>query len=159
MRLAQVVRDLELNQRQREETVEVFAAIRDALGASRFAAWRELDGALESTAAEAFDKVGVEISLTGLGAIPEPARKTVVDGLEHLHNILTPGAARPAALDHPQPRRSVAPAPSATSAPRIPLRLPAASRIPAWNPIGTRAPPSARARRGDRRRPARAAPR
>ena len=86
-RVARLARDLELNARQNDEVQEVFAMIRETLGA-RFEEWGDLDLALAAIAVEPFDRARAEAAF---GAVSDPARKKeLVDGIEHIHNILTP---------------------------------------------------------------------
>jgi Spy/CpxP family protein refolding chaperone len=85
-RLHQILPQLELNDRQKEEAREAFADVAMALG-NAWQTWSGLDEALAAVAAEPFDKARAQAVLTGVAA--EPAR-LIVDALEHVHNILTP---------------------------------------------------------------------
>jgi hypothetical protein len=85
-RVADLLGKLELNARQKADADEAWAAVRDSLGA-RFDAWQHVDAIFAAVVAPAFDRARVEAALDH---VPEPERrKELVDGLEHLHNILT----------------------------------------------------------------------
>ncbi len=79
VQLATLIGSLELNARQKEEFDEVLATVRNAVGVEKIDAWPGLGKALRVAGTEPFDRAE-------LAELPEDA----VDGLEHLHNILTP---------------------------------------------------------------------
>jgi hypothetical protein len=83
-RVAEVLGKLELSQRQSEEAEEVFAAIGQALG-DQYKRWAEVDMALGSAGGVEFDRQSADASLP----LPAAQRRELVDGLEHLHTILT----------------------------------------------------------------------
>ena len=85
-RIASVRADLELNKRQNEEFGEVIERIREVLGAA-FERW-PADEALSVVGSDSFE---VDRARAVFAAVADPAlEKELVDGLEHLHTILTP---------------------------------------------------------------------
>jgi hypothetical protein len=70
---------LDLNERQRQEAAEVFTALRNAGVAN-------VEALLDTAAADRFDGARAEAELA---TAPADLKKEVLDGLEHLHNILT----------------------------------------------------------------------
>ena len=90
VKLGEVLAALELNQRQKEESDEVFATIRDALGGRRFTRWESLGEVLEAIGSEPFDRAQVELAVDAEGKALAGLKKEIVDGVEHLHDILTP---------------------------------------------------------------------
>jgi hypothetical protein len=81
-RVVELLGQLELNDRQRDEATSAFDGLKRTLG-ERFAAWGGLDVVLAAIAGATFDRAGVEAALGG-------APKELLDDLEHVHNILTP---------------------------------------------------------------------
>ncbi len=79
--IAEVLRSLELNDRQRQEAAPVLALAQEWIGASG----PRIEAALLAVASERFEPVLVEALLDGS---PEQVRREIVDGLEHLHTIL-----------------------------------------------------------------------
>jgi hypothetical protein len=79
--IAEVLRSLELNERQRQEAAPVLALAQEWIGP----AGPRIEAALLAVAAERFEPVLVEALLEGA---PENIRREVVEGLEHLHTIL-----------------------------------------------------------------------
>lgn len=79
--IAEVLRSLELNERQRQEAAPVLALAQEWIGASG----PRIEAALLAVASERFEPVLVEALLDGS---PEQVRREVVEGLEHLHTIL-----------------------------------------------------------------------
>ncbi len=75
---------LELAEAQRDEVDDVMAIARRSVGDERFARWTGLVAALGVVAEDTFDPIRVA------GALGPNANKQLVDGLEHLHNILLP---------------------------------------------------------------------
>lgn len=87
--LAGVLKGLELNERQRDEAEEVFDTIRGALGGRRFTRWDALSTVLAAIGSEPFDRSVVELAVDAEGRALEGLKKEIVDGVEHLHDILT----------------------------------------------------------------------
>ena len=81
--ISEVLKSLELNERQRQEAVPVLALAQEWLGP----AGPRVEAALLAVASERFEPVLVEALLDGA---PENVRREVVEGLEHLHTILIP---------------------------------------------------------------------
>jgi hypothetical protein len=79
--LDDLVRGLELNQRQQEEAAPVFALIKQRLGV----VGTRVDLAIGLLAADRFDPTPL---VEQLGDLPEPLRRDLIDGLEHIHTIL-----------------------------------------------------------------------
>lgn len=79
--IAEVLRSLELNERQQQEATPVLALAHEWLGPSG----PRIEAALLAVAAERFEPVLVEGLL---GDAPEPVQREIVEGLEHLHTIL-----------------------------------------------------------------------
>ena len=79
--LDDLVRSLELNQRQKTEAEPVFALIKQRLGV----VGPKVDSALHVIAADRFDPAPLAAQLANL---PEPLQRELLDGLEHLHTIL-----------------------------------------------------------------------
>ena len=85
-RLEGKLRALDLNKAQRSEFDEVFARLKESLGA-RFDGWRQFDEVWAAIVATSFDRARVDMAVAEL---PNAAlRKELADGIEHLHNILT----------------------------------------------------------------------
>jgi hypothetical protein len=89
LKLGALAEALELNPRQREDVDEVFARLRSQFS-DRVEPGAPLLAILEAVAADPFDAASAEAALaTGPG--PLGAReKELLDGVEHVHNILTP---------------------------------------------------------------------
>lgn len=81
--LGEIVRDLELNARQQEEAQPVLTQLREQLGHSPL----RFRGALSAVAAESFDRARAERVVDG---VAPDQRGKLLEGLEHLHNILIP---------------------------------------------------------------------
>lgn len=79
--IEELVRGLELNDRQRDEAIPVLTLLRDRLGARGL----RVETALKIVAADRFDPSPL---VSQLGDLPPPAQHELVDGLEHLHTIL-----------------------------------------------------------------------
>ena len=75
---------LELAEAQRDEVDDVMAIARRSVGDAGFARWTGLVAALGVVAEDTFDPIRVA------GALGPNANKQLVDGMEHLHNILLP---------------------------------------------------------------------
>jgi Spy/CpxP family protein refolding chaperone len=87
--LGEVLGELELNGRQKDEAEEVFDTIRGALGGRRFTRWDALGAVLGAVGSEPFDRAAVELAVDAEGQALAGLKKEVVDGVEHLHDILT----------------------------------------------------------------------
>ncbi|MSP59433.1 MAG: hypothetical protein EXR72_03660 [Myxococcales bacterium] len=83
IRVVEALRGLDLNPRQRDEAREVLDSVRRTVGAES----QRLTELLDAVGAEPFDRARAEAAMRGL---TEGAAREVLDGLEHLHNILTP---------------------------------------------------------------------
>jgi hypothetical protein len=79
--IAEVLRSLELNERQQQEATPVLALAHEWLGPSG----PRIEAALLAVASERFEPVLVEGLLTDA---PEPVQREILEGLEHLHTIL-----------------------------------------------------------------------
>jgi hypothetical protein len=79
--ISEVLRSLELNDRQRQEAAPVLALAQEWLGP----AGPRIEAALLAVAGDRFEPVLVEGLLEGA---PEPVRRELTEGLEHLHTIL-----------------------------------------------------------------------
>lgn len=79
----QVLKSLELNQRQQEEALPVLSLLQEVAGSSG----PRVEAALLAVAAARFEPQLVEGVLAD---VPPGPRRELVDGLEHLHNILIP---------------------------------------------------------------------
>lgn len=79
--IAEVLRSLELNERQQQEAAPVLALAHEWLGPSG----PRIEAALLAVAAERFEPVLVEGLLADA---PAPIQREILDGLEHLHTIL-----------------------------------------------------------------------
>jgi Spy/CpxP family protein refolding chaperone len=86
-RIIAALRGLDLNQRQKEDARDVLGKIRESIAAERA---RTLDDLLGAVGGDGFDRAKAEAALAREPHLPEGARKEILDGLEHLHNILTP---------------------------------------------------------------------
>jgi len=75
---------LELAEAQRDEVDDVMALARRSVGDEQFRRWTGLVAALGVVGEETFDPIRTA------GALGPQANKQLVDGLEHLHNILLP---------------------------------------------------------------------
>jgi hypothetical protein len=82
VKLGDLAGKLELNARQKEEATEVFARLAGAFG-DRVEPGTRLNAVLEAISAEPFD------AITAADALGTPD-KDLLDGIEHIHNILTP---------------------------------------------------------------------
>jgi hypothetical protein len=80
IQLSAAIAALELNARQKEELDEVLQTLRQSLGVEQLESWPGLSRALRAVGAETFDRAQFDGELRG----------EALDGLEHLHNILTP---------------------------------------------------------------------
>jgi hypothetical protein len=80
--LSTVIGALELNARQKQELDEVLQTLRQSLGVERIEAWPGLSRALRLVGGATFDRAEL--------AAHEQLSDEAIDGLEHLHNILTP---------------------------------------------------------------------
>jgi hypothetical protein len=89
VKLSEVLGALELNQRQKEEADGVFDTIRTALGGRRFTRWESLGEVLGAIGSEPFDRAAVELAVDAEGRALAGLKKEIVDGVEHLHDILT----------------------------------------------------------------------
>lgn len=85
-----LMNELELNQRQREEVKEVFSKIKESFIASRGGRVANIEAILGSVAGENFDRAKAESAIAGEGEKLAALRKEIIDGFEHVHNILTP---------------------------------------------------------------------
>ena len=81
--LQELVRGLELNQRQRDEAAPVLTLIEEWLGGNG----PRVDATLLTIASERFEPVVLHGLLSEL---PEPIQRQLIEGLEHLHTILIP---------------------------------------------------------------------
>lgn len=79
--IGEVLRTLELNQRQQEEALPVITLLQEVAGSSG----PRIEAALLAVAAAKFEPQIVEGVLAD---VPPGPRRELVDGLEHLHNIL-----------------------------------------------------------------------
>jgi hypothetical protein len=79
----QVLKSLELNQRQQEEALPVLTLLQEVAGSSG----PRIEAVLLAVAAARFEPQLVEGVLAD---VPPGPRRELVDGLEHLHNILIP---------------------------------------------------------------------
>lgn len=83
-RVIEALSKLELNQRQAEESRDVFARIAQVLGAD-YRNWARVDLAFSAAAGGEFDREAAAAALEVPGALGQE----LVDGLEHFHTILT----------------------------------------------------------------------
>lgn len=81
--ISQVLKSLELNQRQQEEALPVLTLLQEVAGSTG----PRVEAALLAVAAARFEPQLVEGILAD---VPPGPRRELVDGLEHLHNILIP---------------------------------------------------------------------
>ncbi len=81
--LEELVRGLDLSTRQQQEATPILGLAREHLGGSG----PRLEGALAAVAGERFDRARAEEALADS---PPEVRRELLDGLEHLHNILIP---------------------------------------------------------------------
>lgn len=86
-RVIAALRGLDLNDRQRADAREVLGRIKESIADERARAFDDLIGAVGG---ETFDRARAESAIAAAPRVPEGARKEILDGLEHLHNILTP---------------------------------------------------------------------
>lgn len=85
-RVISALRGLGLNDRQKQDAREVLAKIKECIAEERARTFDDLIGAV---AGESFDRARAEAAIAVEPRVPEGARKEILDGLEHLHNILT----------------------------------------------------------------------
>lgn len=78
-----ILQGLELNQRQQEEAAPVLNLLTEAVGR----AGARVEFALAAVAAESFERGRLEGLLVDA---PTELRRELIDGLEHVHNILIP---------------------------------------------------------------------
>ncbi|HZS41911.1 MAG TPA: hypothetical protein VFF06_34010 [Polyangia bacterium] len=88
VKLSDVAGKLELNARQKEEASEVFARLTGAFG-DRVEPGTRLHAVLETISAEPFNEDAAADALGIPDGPPSPADKELLDGVEHVHNILT----------------------------------------------------------------------
>lgn len=79
--IEELVRGLELNERQRDEAIPVLTLLRERLGPTG----ARVETALKVVATDRFDPSPL---IAQLGGLPPPLQHELVDGLEHLHTIL-----------------------------------------------------------------------
>lgn len=79
--IEELVRGLELNERQRDEAIPVLTLLRERLGVSGV----RVETALKVVATDRFDPSPL---ISQLGGLPPGLQHELVDGVEHLHTIL-----------------------------------------------------------------------
>jgi Spy/CpxP family protein refolding chaperone len=90
-RLEWLLRDLELNPRQREEVEAVIHEVRDKLGGLELGNIRgNLGSVVEAFGDESFDRGKLDAVAAQKGEAFQQAKKAVLDGLERVHDILIP---------------------------------------------------------------------
>jgi Spy/CpxP family protein refolding chaperone len=89
-RLFWLMRELELDRRQKREIWQVVSDVRHAIGELRFGKLQSLDVVADAIASETFDRATVEAEAARQGDVFAQARARVIAALERIHAILTP---------------------------------------------------------------------
>ncbi len=89
-RLFWVMRELELDRRQKQEIWQVAKEVRRAFGELRYSRFEGLDAIADALSSPTFDKPAVEAQAAKHGDAFAQVRAQVVAGLERIHGILTP---------------------------------------------------------------------
>jgi Spy/CpxP family protein refolding chaperone len=85
-----VMRELELDPRQRQELWGLFGELRRAVGELRWSGLEGLDAALDALGAETFDRARVDEMAAKQAGQVERVRQKLVEALERAHAILSP---------------------------------------------------------------------
>jgi Spy/CpxP family protein refolding chaperone len=88
-RLFHVLRELELDRRQREQLREIFEDVRHAAFGLRSGRWDALADLADAVAADAFDRARAEQVIGRKEAALAEVKRRVLDGLGRAHDILS----------------------------------------------------------------------